>query len=264
MTKEEIIIDEQYNIAVEKDISDTYLNVYKVNPSDKSFDSKIRVVFAFYHEELNRLLSFLNDRINSSKYYTANEGRQLLKYIENIFTMQKAHFKTKYDFIIDRNYYLYFKKLQPILGEHGTYLPDELEVIILKKYEPMFTLKKSSIEFINPEDNIDEVLSLVSTRNARFDEMADDEKLENLNIAIEHMLKNGKKYIDFDYNDTFLEFITKDNIIRFRNETHCFRHAAENIEKRSEYTDIQKKFLANYGLTICMAILNKRKTAKNN
>lgn len=262
MMKEEIIIDEQYNIAVEKDISDTYLNVYNVNPSDKSYDSKIRVVFAFYHEELNRLLSSLNNRINGSKYYTANEGRQLLKYIENIFTIQKAYFETKYDFIIDRNYYLYFKNLQSILEEYGTHLPDELKVIILKKYEPMFTLKNSSIEFINSEDNIDEVLSLVSTRNARFDEMADDEKLGNLNIAIEHMLKNGKKYIDFDYNDTFLGFITKDNITGFRNATHCFRHAAENIEKRRGYTNIQKKFLANYGLTICMAILNKRKNCK--
>ena len=138
---------------------------------------QLRIVFSFYQSELNRLFNFLNERINGSKYYTANEGRQLLKYIDNIFNIQNSFFKTKYEFSIDRSYYFYIKKVQNIIGEHGTTLPDDLKCLEIKKYEPVFILKISSSEYIMPENNIDEVLTLVSTRNAKFDEMANDEKL---------------------------------------------------------------------------------------
>lgn len=261
MTREEIIISEQCRIAEAFDsILDIYFDVYNIDKNDKSFNMQLRIVFSFYQSELNRLFKFLNERINGSKYYTANEGRQLLKYIDDIFNIQNSFFKTKYEFSIDKNYYFYMKKVQNIIGEHGTTLPDYLKCLEIKKYEPVFILKISSSEYIMPENNIDEVLTLVSTRNAKFDEMADDEKLENINIAIEHLLKEKQKYIDFDYEKAFLGYITKDDVIKYRNETHCFRHASENIEKRNTYSKNNKKFLANYGLTICMAILNQKKS----
>ena len=66
MTKEEIIINEKYKVALETEITERYLNVYNVNCNDKYFESQLMIIFSFYHDELNRLLNFLNERINMS------------------------------------------------------------------------------------------------------------------------------------------------------------------------------------------------------
>ena len=103
---------------------------------------------------------------------------------------------------------------------------------------------------------IDDVLKVVSSRNATFIEMEIDEKLASINMAIENILVKNQKYISVDSDLLFLGFIYEEQIKEYRKLTHCFRHgSSEMVEKRAQFTENQKVFLVNYGLTICTALI---------
>ena len=102
-------------------------------------------------------------------------------------------------------------------------------------------------------EDLSKSLKAISTRNADFDAMELDEKLETICNCIEFLLKpnkNAKKYLELDYSDT--EGFLSDEVVKaFRNTLECFRHSTEDdIAKRSEYSKIQKEFFIAYGLVI--------------
>ena len=49
MSKEEIIIKEKYNVAIDEEIAERYLNVYNANHKDETFDGQITGKFNFEH-----------------------------------------------------------------------------------------------------------------------------------------------------------------------------------------------------------------------
>lgn len=258
MTKEELIVNEKYKQFYGYNVEQLYLDIY----SDKSVDvikSKLYYLFAVFHCRLNFDLAELNHRITThDRHFRADDSRNLLSSINSIFSLINNLKGSKYEFIINKSYYFYLKNAIKYLKETcGSTIPESVTQLELIKYEKIFNFVNIDKEYIKAEPNIDEVLSLVSTRNAKFEEMAEDEKLQNLNIAIEYMLKEKNKYMQFDYDNTFCGFVSEQKVIEFRNITQCFRHATqENLEKRKRFTTLQKRFMANYGLIICMAILN--------
>ncbi len=95
----------------------------------------------------------------------------------------------------------------------------------------------------------------VSTRNASFDMMPRDEKLEMIANLIENMLKQENSFIKLDYAKVCCTFITDDQVKAFRKSLHCFRHGnEESLKTRKEFTDGQKDFLIDYGLVIIKAV----------
>lgn len=83
-----------------------------------------------------------------------------------------------------------------------------------------------------------------------------DEKLASINMAIENILVKNQKYISVDSDLLFLGFIYEEQIKEYRKLTHCVRHgSSEMVEKRAQFTENQKVFLVNYGLTICTALI---------
>lgn len=173
--------------------------------------------------------------------------------------LQKNLFNTKYDFIIKRNYYLYLKKIRPVLkSTYGTEIPNDIKEFSFDKYESIFFFKSDNNKTIKPTENVERIINIVSTRNADFDEMTLDEILANINEALEYLLKNRGKYLDIDYDKVFSGIVSQAAVIDFRKMTHCFRHGEkDSIKERCSYTGEQKVFLINYGLSLCITLINE-------
>ena len=107
--------------------------------------------------------------------------------------------------------------------------------------------------FVNEE--LDELMRRISTRNAQFNEMALDERLKEIANLIENLLKKDGKFIELNYDNISLGFINENDVRKFKKILQCFRHSSEeSLEEREKYTENQKQFLVNLGLTICHLI----------
>ena len=115
--------------------------------------------------------------------------------------------------------------------------------------------KKSDDNLIKADLDLNKIFKTISTRKACFENMESDEKLQTICNAIENMLKVNGKFITLDYSSYSLGYITDEIVKTFRKNTQCFRHADEkSIKERKTFTDIEKAFCINYGLTICHLI----------
>ena len=109
--------------------------------------------------------------------------------------------------------------------------------------------------YVTINDQIEEKFKLISTRNAEFDNMAQDEKLKEIINLIEFLLMKDGKVLDLDYDSICFGYISSDDIKRYRKQMQCFRHARrESILEREGYTNLQKNFFIDYGLTIIKII----------
>lgn len=109
-----------------------------------------------------------------------------------------------------------------------------------------------------PNDIADRI-RLISTREAEFDGMAVDEKLQNLNNLIENILKpNSKgKYLAVNYDDIFFGYISEDDVKQYRKSTQPFRHATEDtLRERASIPENEKTLLAGLGVFIAVYLYN--------
>lgn len=119
------------------------------------------------------------------------------------------------------------------------------------QYIESLTFSKNFDNEILLSDEIENLFFKISTRNAEFNSMTLDEKLENIRNVCANIGKQGDKYIDIPYEQISSGFITSDDVKRYEKEIQCFRHAeSEMFEKRKSYSDQQKEFLIDYGKTI--------------
>jgi len=110
---------------------------------------------------------------------------------------------------------------------------------------------------IEIKEDIDMLFIKVSTRNANFESMSKDEKLKEIANLIEYMLydKISKQYKKLDYNIIVFDYFDDEMIKRFKKQIQCFRHASENaLKERENFSDVQKDFLIDYGITIIKVI----------
>lgn len=102
---------------------------------------------------------------------------------------------------------------------------------------------------------IEEKFKKISTRNASFQEMALDEKLQEIANLIENMLKENGKFITLDYASFAFEYLSDEKIKKYRKQMQCFRHSSEEaVAERSGYTDAQKNFFVDFGIVIVKTI----------
>lgn len=115
--------------------------------------------------------------------------------------------------------------------------------------------KKENSSIVKANLDLENIFKTISPRNAPFESMESDEKLQTICNAIENMLKVNGKFITLDYSSYSLGYITDEIVKNFRKRTQCFRHADEqSIKEREAFTDIEKDFCINFGLTICTLI----------
>lgn len=93
--------------------------------------------------------------------------------------------------------------------------------------------------------------------------MSNDEKLMEICNAIENLLKisnvnNG--WLELDYQNLTFGILSDKDVTTYRKLIQCFRHSSEEaILERKSFSEEQKKFLINYGITICETIHRKTK-----
>jgi len=115
-----------------------------------------------------------------------------------------------------------------------------------------FEIKSSHIEV---DEAIDQKFIEISNRQASFNNMSTDEKLAEIANLIENLLKRNGKFVKPDYPKICFNYISDDIVTSYRKKMHCFRHATnEAIAERKTYTEEQKNFFVDYGLTIVKAI----------
>ena len=79
--------------------------------------------------------------------------------------------------------------------------------------------------------------------------------LERIANLIENMLKQDGKFITPEYEKVCCGFIDDTIVKNYRKQMQCFRHCTdEAIAERKTYSEEQKTFLVDYGLTIVKAI----------
>lgn len=118
--------------------------------------------------------------------------------------------------------------------------------------ELTFKQKTCNIEV---DDSINHKFIEISTRQASFNSMHTDEKLAEIANLIENMLKKDGEFIALEYEKVCCGFIDDAVVRKYRKKMQCFRHCTdEAITERKSYSEEQKKFLVDYGLTIVKAI----------
>ena len=116
------------------------------------------------------------------------------------------------------------------------------------------TFKKNNCS-IEVTDSINQKFIEISTRQASFSSMHIDEKIAEIANLIENLLKQDGKYSTPEYENVCCGFIDDSIVKSYRNKMQCFRHCTdEAIEERKAYSEAQKNFLVDYGLTIVKAI----------
>ena len=102
---------------------------------------------------------------------------------------------------------------------------------------------------------LDQKFVEISNRQASFNNMSTDEKLAEIANLIENLLKKNGKFITPDYAKICFDYISDDIVTSYRKKMHCFRHATdEAIAERKSYSEDQKNFFVDYGLTIVKII----------
>ena len=118
--------------------------------------------------------------------------------------------------------------------------------------ELTFMQKSCNIEV---SDSINQKFIEISTRQASFNCMHTDEKIAEIANLIENMLKQDGKFITPEYEKVCCGFIDDTIVKNYRKQMQCFRHCTdEAIAERKTYSEEQKTFLVDYGLTIVKAI----------
>ena len=115
-----------------------------------------------------------------------------------------------------------------------------------------FELKSNHIDIDN---SIEQKFIEISNRQASFDKMSTDEKLSEIINLIENMLKKDGTFNKLDYSKICFNYISNDTVTNYRKKLQCFRHATDDaIAERASFSEEQKSFLIDYGLTIVKAI----------
>ena len=123
-------------------------------------------------------------------------------------------------------------------------------------YIEKLTLKNNNItDVIVPiKTDLMDIIKNISNRNASFMELSLNEKLSNLNNAIEYLLKPGKHFESVE-ESIFYGFLNNDDVIKFRKETQMFRHASPtSMQERENFSKEKKEFYVGVGILIVTAI----------
>lgn len=108
---------------------------------------------------------------------------------------------------------------------------------------------------VDIDDSINQKFVEISNRQASFNNMSTDEKLSEIANLIESLLKKKGKFLTPDYSTICFDYISNDIVKSYRKKMHCFRHAADDaIAERNNYSEEQKSFFVDYGLTIVKVI----------
>jgi hypothetical protein len=129
-------------------IGDTYLALYSEYPNE------YKNLFAYFHENLNRLFNFMNDKSKSNHHYNAAQSRELLDLIESINSLSSSLKSEGVIININDEYAKTLAKCDDFLAStQGSTIPDDFKRINIIKYEPVFFMESKSASITKQQVN---------------------------------------------------------------------------------------------------------------
>ncbi|MFC5289903.1 protein kinase family protein [Actinokineospora guangxiensis] len=132
------------------DLNDKYGHWMDVAPAFRRIyegeDPRLRTIFASFHERLNALLAFMNEKNRVNKHYNAEDSRQLLDLIDEMDEVREALKSVDLDFTLAQIYQAVLDQCQEFLVRSGgSTIPDDFPIIKVERYEPVFVTTDSAM-----------------------------------------------------------------------------------------------------------------------
>jgi predicted nucleotide-binding protein len=108
-------------------------------------------LFAYLHFSYNSLFEFLNNKISVNRHYNADASRELIFVIDLYNKLNKSLNKTKYEFILEKQYLEILSICETFLSSSGgSSIPENFLKIDIIEVKPIFKL----VNFLEAEDII--------------------------------------------------------------------------------------------------------------
>jgi hypothetical protein len=102
-------------------------------------DPELGPMFAYFHEQLTEHFDSINGRARSSRHYWADNSRQLIALADDLTQALQALKVSGVDVRFDDRYQQAVDRCLPWLSMGGgSTVPDDFELIVLVRYEPVF------------------------------------------------------------------------------------------------------------------------------
>lgn len=181
----DVIAEQLYNLDdSEKDYE--FENLYR-NVEDEDLE----LLFTILHSNLIKLFRTLNERLptrNDTAHFWAEPSRELIKNIENIFSLYYGLRKTKFEFQIDEYYIDILNECRNFLSQSGgSAIPENMDKIDLFYSTPIFYFE-DSIELKTSGKNYTEKLKMIGQGS-----YANVFKYKDSNYDIQVVIKRVKK-----------------------------------------------------------------------
>lgn len=167
----------RYDVFLRRKVEEFYLEreVKTLELYDFVANQEVKYLFAVLHQEFNRLFKFMYSKARSNGHYNAEQSRDLLRYIKLYRDMKYMLKGTGNDFVINKKYQEIIKASESFLQESGgSTIPDDLIVIPLIEYEPIFNFD-TIIEVKNINDKPKSPIKLIGEGSyAKVFEYTDD------------------------------------------------------------------------------------------
>lgn len=118
------------------DLNNRILKFYKGIPTP------LNELFAFFHDNFNKLLDFFNTKLKNGRHYNAKQSVELYTLIADLQKIQDNLIDTSFDFEIDSYYSEIFRSFKAFLQTSGgTPIPLYVPPVKVQELNPIFTLK---------------------------------------------------------------------------------------------------------------------------
>jgi predicted nucleotide-binding protein len=129
-------------------------------------------LFAYLHFSYNSLFEFINNKISVNRHYNADASRELIFVIDLYNKLNKSLNKTKYEFILDKQYLEILSICETFLSSSGgSVLPEDFSRIDTIEIKPIFKLVNfSGLSEIISEDRKTNIQSkkMIQEKNKVF------------------------------------------------------------------------------------------------
>lgn len=114
----------------------TIIEIYEDTPND------YKVIFACIHDRLNKLLDFMHEKVRKNRHFNTAQSRELSLLIKSVFSLEKNLGEVGVDVEIRKDYANWMSRCLEFLRDSGgNYIPEELELPEVEKYEPVLSIK---------------------------------------------------------------------------------------------------------------------------
>ncbi|MDW4093272.1 hypothetical protein [Staphylococcus saprophyticus] len=117
-------------------------------------------------------------------------------------------------------------------------------------------IKESGDTFFEVEKDLNNTINAIANGRGGLEHQTVDDQLGTLNNCIEYLLREDGKFKDISSN-VFYDFFDNKDIMKFRKDTHIFRHASnEALDEKSKWSKDKKQFYIRLGIIMITAIYN--------